>query len=127
MLLIMHAYAQPLMCRLLSGAWGAAFLPVLPDALAALIPHTESFNSAARLIRRLLRPDPTRRPTVQQVLDDDSCTFESVALICLVTLSIRSLSGLAGHLPWHHCKMYVAAACSLPCLRLQQFPATCTV
>ncbi len=39
--------------------------------LAKLIPDVNEHTSAARLIRRLLHPDPFRRPTVQQALDDD--------------------------------------------------------
>ena len=39
--------------------------------LAELIPDVTEYTCAARLLRRLLHPDPLRRPTVQQVLDDD--------------------------------------------------------
>ncbi len=46
-------------------------VPIAPKFLADLIPDVNEHTSAARLIRRLLHPDPARRPTVQQALDDD--------------------------------------------------------
>lgn len=41
------------------------------ERLAKLIPDVNEHTSASRLIRRLLHPDPFRRLTVQQALDDD--------------------------------------------------------
>ena len=46
-------------------------VPIAPELLAEPVPDVNEHTSAARLIRRLLHPDPTRRPTVQQALDDD--------------------------------------------------------
>jgi serine/threonine protein kinase len=53
-----------------SGTTGSA-VPFEAAWLAKLIPDVNEHTSAARLIRRLLHPDPFRRPTVQQALDDD--------------------------------------------------------
>ncbi len=46
-------------------------VPIEAEWLARLIPDVNEHTSAARLIRRLLHPDPFRRPTVQQAFDDD--------------------------------------------------------
>jgi serine/threonine protein kinase len=41
------------------------------DELAEMIPDVKQHTSAARLIRRLLHPVPSQRPTAQQALDHD--------------------------------------------------------
>jgi len=41
------------------------------DELAEMIPDVKQHTSAARLIRRLLHPLPSQRPTAQQALDHD--------------------------------------------------------
>ena len=46
-------------------------VPFEAEQLAKLIPDVNEHTSAARLVRRLLHPDPFYRPTVQQALDDD--------------------------------------------------------
>ncbi len=45
--------------------------PTGVDELAEMIPDVKQHTSAARLIRRLLHPLPSQRPTAQQALDDD--------------------------------------------------------
>ncbi len=45
--------------------------PTEVDELADMIPDVKQHTSAARLIRRLLHPIPSQRPTAQQALDDD--------------------------------------------------------
>jgi len=45
--------------------------PTGVDELAELIPDVKQHISAARLIRRLLHPIPSQRPTAQQALNDD--------------------------------------------------------
>lgn len=46
-------------------------VPIEAEWLARLIPDVNEHTSAARLIRRLLHPDPYCRPTAQQALEDD--------------------------------------------------------
>ena len=46
-------------------------VPIEAECLTMLIPDVTEHTSAARLIRRLLHPNPFRRPTVQQAVDDE--------------------------------------------------------
>ena len=76
-----------------AGAHAAgSAVPFEAEWLARLIPDVNDHTSAARLIRRLLHPDPARRPTVRQALDDD---FLQPQLECLFAftagLSARAL------------------------------------
>ena len=68
-----------------AGAHAAgSAVPFEAERLARLIPDVNEHTSAARLIRRLLHPDPACRPTVQQALDDDFCSLKwSVCLLLL--------------------------------------------
>ena len=45
--------------------------PEFTFRLAQLIPDVHQHTCAARLVRGLLHPDPSQRPSVQQALDDD--------------------------------------------------------
>ncbi len=46
-------------------------VPAGEEAMAKLISDVDQHRLAARLMRRLLHPDPKYRPTVQQALQDD--------------------------------------------------------